>query len=209
MHRRLVIPKGDFLVHAGDLTGRGTWAEFKDFVEWLAEQPHPIKIFTAGNHDKVCENELRRCLDLVEKTPGVHMLIDKARAFEGLKFYGSPWTPQFCNWSFMKDRGAPIRQVWKKIPADVDILITHGPPYGHNDLAPPYYSPNQQAVGCFELLQQVRTIKPKLHIFGHIHEGYGRTESAEIPTRFVNASICTGNYQPTNTPQIINIQGNT
>ena len=196
MHDQVEVPDGDILVHAGDFTASGSMADFKEFVDWFAAQPHEHKVFTCGNHDKVCEKRLADCMAYIPR--GVNFLVDDSVVLAGLKFYGSPWTPKFFNWSYMKVRGPSLDIVWDKIPQDTDVLITHGPPYGHGDM-----TVRNSVVGCVDLLMRVREVEPKFHIFGHIHEGYGITRSDDIyRTRFVNASTCTVKYKPTNPPLV-------
>ena len=94
-----------------------------------------------------------------------HYLCDESLTLDGVKFYGSPWQPRFFDWAFNKDRGAPLKAIWDKIPLDTDVLITHGPPHGILDL-----TFDKIKAGCEELLLAVQRIKPKVHVFGHIHE---------------------------------------
>ena len=99
-------------------------------------------------------------------------------------------------------RGLSLAKKWANIPHDTDILITHGPPYGHGDYVPK----DKRVTGCLELLKKVVEIMPEYHIFGHIHEGYGRNRSEEVKvTKFINASICDENYQTNNKAQKIQI----
>ena len=79
------------------------------------------------------------------------------------------------------------------IPAGTDVLITHGPPLGHGDS-----TSRGESVGCADLRAAVREKRPKYHIFGHIHEGYGVTHNEH--TTFINASSCTLQYQPVQRP---------
>lgn len=203
MHRKLTIPDGDVLIHAGDWGNRGTWQEWVDFNNWLGELPHKHKIVIPGNHDKYCA-------DFPEAagaglTNGI-LLNESGVTIDGVWFWGSPWTPEFYNWSFMYDRAAGEQQ-WAKIPDKVDVLITHGPPAGILDTVMRFnpvmceYEP--ELTGCVDLLHRVKAIKPRAHFFGHIHQGYGQlTEGGTI---FVNASSCTEFYRPTNPPQVIEI----
>jgi Icc-related predicted phosphoesterase len=89
--------------------------------------------------------------------------------------------------------------VWAKIPDQVDVLITHGPPANILDLT--FLG---QHVGCPQLLQRIKQIKPRLHVFGHIHEGYGREE--QDSTIFVNASTCNLRYKPSQPPIIVDLE---
>ncbi len=203
MHQSVKIPPGDVLIHCGDFTKYGRSSEVKEFVKWLGRQPHKHKIFTAGNHDEAAQHQILKCRGFAEKQDNVHFLIDETVTIEGIKFYGSPWTPRFFEWHYMKQRGAPLKEVWDRIPEDTDVLITHGPPYGHGDLAPAYRTPNPKVAGCLDLLNRVRIVRPKLHFFGHIHDGYGQTDSDEFKlTTFVNASTCNERYEPINPPQV-------
>ena len=206
LHRKMTIPKGDVLVHAGDFTTRGTYEELEDFVVWLSEQPHPHKVFIAGNHDGCMEGLAalksqgfsgKHFINALEKTgriksaEGIHYLFDESVEIMGKKFYGSPWQPKFCDWAFQDSRGLNMANKWACIPMDTDVLITHGPPYGHGDYVPR----NNRVTGCLELMNRVTVIEPLVHIFGHIHEGYGYSRSEEVKTRFVNAAMLDGDYK--------------
>ena len=200
-HGGLELPDGDVLVHAGDHSGRGTRRETEDFVAWLGDQPHRDKVFIAGNHDRFCEDEPTTVRRMAEKA-GVVYLQDDLIELYGRRIYGSPWTPEFMNWSFMKDR-EDLYGVWEKIPHNLDLLITHGPPYGHGDLAL-----GGRVVGCLQLLTEVLVKNPRFHVFGHIHGGHGVTESSALgegvcSTKFINAAICTEGYNPTQQPMVI------
>ena len=192
LHSSLKIPDGDVLVHAGDLCNHGTLEEVIDFNNFLSTLPHPNKIVIAGNHDfcferdrEVCEEILTNCI----------YLQDQETIIDGVKFYGSPWQPWFYDWAFNLERGPEIRAKWELIPEETDVLITHSPPYGIGDL-----TARGDKAGCQDLLEVVEKIKSALHIFGHIHEGYGVTFNDA--TTFINASICDQLYQPVNPPLI-------
>uniref|UniRef100_A0A1B0D5W2 Calcineurin-like phosphoesterase domain-containing protein n=1 Tax=Phlebotomus papatasi TaxID=29031 RepID=A0A1B0D5W2_PHLPP len=123
-------------------------------------------------------------------------LQDEGIELYGLNFYGTPWQPEFCKWAFNLPRGEPCLAKWNAIPAGVDVLISHTPPLGHGDLCC-----SGVRAGCVELLASVQQrIKPRYHVFGHIHEGYGVTSDGKII--FINASTCDINYLPNNPPQI-------
>jgi Icc-related predicted phosphoesterase len=207
LHRQMThpVPDGDILVHAGDFCGHGRMQEVNDFAEWLGAMPHRHKLVTPGNHDRPVEAQESACRRLFE-AHGIQLLIGDTAEVEGLRIFGSPYTPTFRNWHFMRDRGAAIRAEWRAIPDDADLVITHGPAYGNGDLAPSWMGQPPSHVGCFELLARLRDVKPRLHIFGHIHGGYGATISDEIPgTRFFNASVCTEAYRPTNAPHRVEL----
>jgi len=204
LHRAVNVPDGDVLIHAGDCLRLGNLTEVEDFADWFSLQPHRYKILIAGNHDKVFESQNYLVKSIIPDN--IYYLQDSSVEICGKLFYGSPWTPIFFNWSFMKVRGESLARIWSLIPDEVDILITHGPPYGQGDLAPPYKTRHPRTAGCLELLKRVQETQPRVHIYGHIHAGYGITKSDELPmTTFVNASISTETYAPTNKPIIIDI----
>eukprot|EP00540_Astrosyne_radiata_P007710 CAMPEP_0116831184 /NCGR_PEP_ID=MMETSP0418-20121206/5196_1 /TAXON_ID=1158023 /ORGANISM="Astrosyne radiata, Strain 13vi08-1A" /LENGTH=244 /DNA_ID=CAMNT_0004460407 /DNA_START=78 /DNA_END=812 /DNA_ORIENTATION=+ len=108
----------------------------------------------------------------------------------GITVYGAPWQPFFFDWAFNLTRGMPLREVWSNIPNDTDVLVTHGPPLGRGDLCS-----HGSVVGCLDLMQEVQErVKPRLHIFGHVHEGYGTTFDGT--TLYVNASNLNRSYFP-------------
>ncbi len=195
-HNEITVPEGDVLIHAGDTTSRGTIEEIAFFNEWLKNQPHRHKIFIAGNHDWLYETNNRLARELLDDS--IHYLQDSFIKIKNLKIYGSPWQPRFYDWAFNLMRGAEIAEKWKLIPKDTDILITHGPPHEILDL-----TPNGDSAGCEELRKTVEEIKPKVHIFGHIHSGYGTIEKFGV--RFINASNCDESYSPVNIPVVFDI----
>ncbi|HQW28412.1 MAG TPA: metallophosphatase domain-containing protein [Verrucomicrobiales bacterium] len=194
------IPDGDVLIHSGDFCGHGRMQELLDFAEWMGALPHPHKLITPGNHDRPVEEYPQECREAFAAR-GIQLLIGETAVVSGIHFFGSPYTPTFFNWHFMRERGAEIRTEWEKIPDDTHVVITHGPPYGHGDLTCPWKGDPPRNAGCLELLTRLRTIRPAIHLCGHIHEGYGITISDEVPgTTFLNASICTESYRPDNAP---------
>jgi len=191
------IPDGDVLIHCGDISHRGKFKAIKAFNKWLGDLPHPHKIMIAGNHDFYFQNEPVHAPKAITNAT---YLLDSATTIDGVKFYGSPWSPWFHNWAFNLHRGEPIREKWQLIPEDTDVLITHGPPFGQRDFVPLA----QKHVGCEELMARVLEIKPRVHAFGHIHEGYGRAQNEH--TWFVNASVCDiGRLAPVNAPIVVDL----
>jgi predicted phosphohydrolase len=194
LHGRIDVPGGDILVHAGDICMRGALEEVEAFSRWLGALPHRHKIVIAGNHDFCFE---RQPAEARARLGGCVYLQDAAVAVEGIRFYGSPWQPWFYDWAFNLPRGGEeLRARWAAIPADTDVVITHGPPRGHGDL-----TASGERAGCEELLKRVDVVRPRVHCFGHIHEGYGVTRNDH--TQFVNASVCNLSYQPVNPPVVI------
>lgn len=166
-HERLgPIPEGDVLVHAGDMSRIGRWDELRQVAAWLRGLPHPHKIVIAGNHDFCFEEDQAAARAILGED--VMYLHDSAATVAGWKFWGSPWQPEFGGWAFNLPRGPALAEKWAMIPADTDVLITHGPPMGIGDLT---HSNGRQ--GCADLLQAVQQLRPKLHLFGHIHEDAG------------------------------------
>jgi Icc-related predicted phosphoesterase len=198
------VPDGDLLIHAGDATIRGTQPEVEDFMAWFAGLPHRYKIFVAGNHDWLFEHD-NRFARLLTANFNIKYLEDSFVEIEGLKIYGSPWQRRFFDWAFNLNRGAELAEKWDLIPDDTDVLITHGPPHGILDEVPRKYS--TENTGCEELRRKIEQIsqsgKLKLHVFGHIHCGYG--EHSEFGVKFVNASVCDESYAPTQPPIVVEI----
>jgi Icc-related predicted phosphoesterase len=183
------VPDGDLLVHCGDLTMRGTLAQIRDAADFLRELPHEHKVVIAGNHDFAFE---RSPDEARAELRGLTYLEDEAAVIEGVHFWGSPWQPEFYDWAFNLPRGAALAEKWALIPGDTEVLVTHGPPRGHGDLVE---RPAGAHEGCDDLLARIQAIRPKVHLFGHIHEAAGVTH--EGGTLFVNASICDLSYRPT------------
>jgi predicted phosphohydrolase len=192
-HEQLTVPEGDIFIHAGDLSLHGRLDDVRAFNAWLAALPHPHKIVVAGNHDFSFERQPVASRALLT---AAHYLQDQALALAGLTFYGSPWQPWFFDWAFNLPRGPDLRAKWDLIPAGTDVLITHGPPFGHGDL-----TTRGERAGCEDLLAAVRRIQPRLHVFGHIHEGLGATR--EGPTLCLNVSACDAAYAPVNPPLVL------
>lgn len=202
-NEQITVPDGDILIHAGDATIRGTQYEVEEFLSWFSGLPHKHKIFVAGNHDWLYETNNRFARLLTENFK-INYLQDSFTEIEGFKIYGSPWQPRFFDWAFNLMRGAELAEKWKLIPDDTEILITHGPPNGVLDEVPRKYW--VENTGCEELRKRVESLaknRLKLHIFGHIHCGYGQTEKFGV--KFVNASNCDESYAPSQPPIVIEI----
>lgn len=213
LHNSLRIPDGDILIHAGDLSPSGTDSEITDASRWLGSLPHRHKIAIAGNHDWLFERQPTRASGLL-RSAGVTYLEDSGTSADGLAIYGSPRQPEFMHWAFNVPRGQ-LSRYWKHIPQELDILITHGPPYGILDqrvpprvrrIAPwedeePFEGSDH--IGDEELLSAVEQAKPRIHVFGHVHGSYGRAQNNH--TVFYNAAICNENYEPTRAPWVIDL----
>lgn len=194
-HHRLSLPDGDILIHAGDATMVGDLREVIEFNRWLGTLPHPVKLFCAGNHDLLFETDPSFARSLITNAT---YLQDELVEVMGLRIYAAPWQPRFCDWAFNVDRGAALRAKWDLIPSLLDVLITHGPPMGILDL-----NPLGEHVGCEELRAAIERVQPRVHISGHIHQGYGTLDYAGI--KFVNACVCDEQYRPVNPPIVIEL----
>ncbi len=177
-HARLEVPEGDVLIHAGDLTGRGSLPELEAVADWLRAQPHEYKIVIAGNHDFALQRNARAAKALFH---GLTFLEDAEVTCAGLRIWGAPWQPWFHDWAFNLRRGHDIDAKWRLIPQGVDVLVTHGPPHGYGDVIS-----SGDRVGCEDLTRHLDRVKPKLHFFGHIHEDRGEWHRG--PTRLVNCT---------------------
>lgn len=182
LHGSMQVPEGDVFIHAGDFSCVNTLEEVELFAAWLADLPHKYKIVIAGNHELFLESGSAGLAVAALQKASILYLEDTAVCIDGVKFFGSPWTPAFQNWAFMLPRGEVLRKKWQEIPEGTDVLVTHGPPAGIFDHA------HNLDLGCRELLAAVKRVRPRLHIFGHIHEQYGVQSRWGIT--FANASIC-------------------
>jgi Icc-related predicted phosphoesterase len=170
-HGLLKVPEGiDMVIHSGDATNpRDPYAseqEMLNFISWFGSLPIKYKVFVAGNHDLCIERNLVTKIDFMKN--GIVYLENDYAEVEGIKIWGSPFTPTFGEgWAFNKKRSA-LHDVWKHIPDDVDIVVVHGPPKGILDLA--YHQLNCiEFCGDEALRKRMYLLNPKLCLFGHIH----------------------------------------
>lgn len=199
-HKGLILPEGDCILHAGDISGRGYLEEIIPFLEWFSKLPYKYKIFIAGNHDFYFEDMKPEVIaELLSKYPEIIYLNDSGVIIEGIKIWGSPIQPWFYNWAFNR-KGDEICKHWDLIPLDTEILITHGPVHGYLDL-----TLGGDVTGCPYLLEKIKELKSlKLHMCGHIHEAYGTIHFAD-GVKFINASVLDANYVMKNKPIIIEL----
>jgi len=195
-HRFLNIPDNiDLIIHAGDSTNYYDWVnnqpEFEDFIDWFSKLSIKYKVLIAGNHDAwaIKKYNIERVKEL-----GIIYLEHEYTEIEGKLIFGSPYTPTFGNWHFMKDRGK-LGKYWEAISENIDILVTHGPCKGILDLS---HDKNHKLEYCGDsaLTKAVFKNKPKYHIFGHIHNSEGCFNSGVLKlsayeTTFINASCVT------------------
>ena len=193
-HDRIAVPDGDVLICAGDVTANGNLSALERFARWMQQLPHAHKILIAGNHDWCFERYGASLLP-----PDIVYLQDSGTAIDGLRIWGSPWQPRFCDWAFNLDRGPQLAVKWALIPADMDVLITHGPPMGMLDL-----TPRGDRAGCEALAARLEHLRVRLHVFGHIHHSYGVVERGGRIS--VNASICDEGYRAANAPVVVELK---
>ncbi len=217
----------DMVIHSGDATIQGKKKELNRFLDWYAELPCKYKIFVPGNHDiGMQERQVSYTKKFAQR--GVEVLIDSGTMVEDYYIWGMPWTPRFHDWAFNaardlqdsvdynKENGAMkvypmMKDFVDKIPDHTNILVTHGPCRDILDsVTRRYWDTEQNKVvdyeehlGCDNLYKRVKEIKPDVHIFGHIHGGYG--EKHVDGTSFYNAAICDEMYHPSNSVHIIEL----
>jgi len=197
-HESVGLPDGDVLIHAGDITGHGSKEDFLNFIQWFAKQPHQHKIFIGGNHDTYLESHHDEVLETA-KSHNVTYLNDSGVEVNNVRFWGSPITPRFHDWSFMRDPD-DIHHHWDRIPEDTHILITHGPVWGVLDEVVRSEEVTEHT-GCPQLKKRVKEVGPHYHVFGHIHEGYGK--AVHDGTQFLNVSTMNMHYKIQNEPVTI------
>ena len=208
-HRQVnsFLPGGDILIHAGDFMSSGyNPSEAESFFSWFDSiENYETKILISGNHDRIMENDPSWASGVLTGYKTIEYLQDEELTlyFDGpngdfpednIHIWGTPWQPEFCNWAFNLPRGGEeIKSKWNLIPNNTDILVTHGPPFGKLDRV------NRGGnVGCEDLMIAVGRVKPKIHVFGHIHEGAGYVFDGT--THFFNASVLNDRYEFRNKP---------
>ena len=231
-HERLEIPACDVLAFTGDLGGRTTINELTAFLIWFNQQPANLKIFIAGNHDIVLDSKYAKekqgqgkidsiqamimqthhdkAIEVIKAYPSVY-LCNKQFVYDGVVFYGSPYSPSFhrSHWAFNADRGPEIAKVWGKIPSDVQVLLTHTPVYGQRDDLKECADEGEDVhAGCKDLAAVIkkRLHKLQLHLSGHIHDNYGVTLDSVSNTRsvlFSNGAVLDNKYNQLITKPLI------
>lgn len=210
-----ILEGGDLLIVAGDLTARDEDEEYLEFFKWISDQHYEKIVWIGGNHDNALDNAKRmgtivnhRDFPQIRYAKSIEYLCDSGTEFEGLKIYGSPWSPLFkgvnphCTAFMLPDEH--LHNKWIQIPEDTDILITHCPPFGTLDYSE-MSDGTRYHMGSKSLEAWLKCVgRPSYHVFGHIHEGYGIAE--EYPLEFglmmksINCSLVNEKYQPVNKP---------
>lgn len=201
-HQHLDLAKyeADVLIHAGDWT-RGHdvgLLETEEFMKWFSEQPFKHKICIAGNHEVSVEDYKNS----IPVPNNVHYLYNSEVVIEGIKFYGSPYSNEFCGWAFMENE-VGLSKVWAQIPEDTNVLITHGPAYACHDLVNNAYGRDPH-VGSQSLTKRKEMLTELLvHVCGHIHEASGISGIKPIN---INAAVLNDKYVLTNEPKVVTIE---
>lgn len=216
-HKQLQVPDGDLLIHAGDFSMRAKSHHVIEFAQWFKSLPHQHKIIIPGNHDAACENRGAWASELF--SPAIY-LEHATREVMGYTIFGSAYSSSLqepSDWFFDYPRySACSKTLWDRIPENVDILVTHAPPHGIMDLVPHPRFGEDPHVGDENLLERVKKVQPRIHIFGHIHEGYGvyrpdyvdmfgHEDPKDFNVGFYNVCVCDGNYKPINPITVIDL----
>lgn len=193
------LPDGDVLIHAGDLTIRGSIEEFQEAEKWFKSLKNKFKriYYTPGNHDWLAFSDERVVRYDILKTP--NWLVDmEVYTLENIRIYGCPWVQSIAganHWAYPLYGGSHNKEKWLEIPEGLDILVTHGPPY--NILDKHWHTGSLLGDSYLRCRLKEMLSPPKLHIFGHIH-AFGGLSQEEDGTLFINASVCDEDYTPTN-----------
>ena len=190
------LPKGDVLIHGGDFCSRGWRDDTVAFLQWFEAQHYSHKIFIAGNHDLFAEKYRKEFEAMIPD--GITYLNDSGTQIGKIKIWGSPVQPDLVMWAFGKRRGKEIKKHWDLIPDNTDILLTHTPPYRILDK-----SSSGTSQGCEELRKKVEMIRPRVHLFGHIHASYGRRKKNGII--FINGSSIKTGVGIVNKPKVFEL----
>ena len=189
----------DLLIVAGDCTSGNSAYEWSRFFTWFMRSDAKNKVLVGGNHDNVLHDEFSPDLTH-QRNLYFRYLLNSSTDVDGLKIWGSPCTPIFdgVNKHFSYFMYKKDEHPWDQIPDNIDILVTHGPPKGILD-----QDSNEKRCGCSLLLNRVKQVKPKIHIFGHIHQGYGVKKLNG--THFYNVAINDEYYIPCRKPTYIEL----
>ena len=203
------LPGGDLLIHAGDIMNSGyNKNDILSFCTWFQSlKQYEDKVFIAGNHDRLFENEPYEVEGYLKDYPLIDYLQDSQLTLYGdgpngdypegnIRIYGSPWQPEFYSWAFnLPKNSLQLAAKWEAIPDNTDILITHGPAYDTLDTVVGRFWDN---LGCNLLAERIAVVKPKIHVCGHIHSGYGYV--FKDGTHFFNAAVLDEQYEYTQKP---------
>lgn len=171
LHKQVKLAPADLFIFAGDLTVNGTKEETIDFIKWINGLDYKHKIMIAGNHETYLDGAGRSRIHRMLHSSVIYLEND-AEEVLGLNVYGSPCVPRCGSPAFARERGNALRSVWRHIPDDTQLLVTHAPPFGILDK-----NIRDEECGCVDLRHRVNSLKHlHSHIFGHIHQSKGRQE---------------------------------
>ncbi|GHT03780.1 metallophosphoesterase [Bacteroidia bacterium] len=182
-HELPKLPSADLIIHSGDVSMAGTGKEVMGFIDWFGALNYKYKIFIGGNHDFCLDGKARERIQKFLPS-NMHYLYDSGVEIDGIQFWGIPYFVS-C-----KSQTENYYRALDTIHCNTDVLITHSPPFGILDRA------NNITYGCPDLLEIVLKIKPKYHLFGHIHDAYGVEKSTT--TTFVNGAMMNEDYRLVN-----------
>jgi predicted phosphodiesterase len=207
-HNTVNLPGGDLLLHSGDFMTSGySQTEAESFFKWYEMQDYDTCVFIAGNHDRIMQNKPAEMRGLLTGYSAIDYLEDEELVLyndghngdhpeDNIRIYGSPWQPEFYNWAYNLPRnGDELKAKWDAIPDDTDILLTHGPAWG---LLDDVEGRRGQHLGCELLTERIKQVKPKIHVCGHIHTGYGYYFDGD--THYFNASLLDEHYRYSHKP---------
>jgi Icc-related predicted phosphoesterase len=217
------IPKCDLLIHAGDIAPdyireyydrrarklkvdkgdqrQSNWLR-GPFCDWLEDVPAEQVIGIGGNHDFALEQA-----GLIPENLRWTYLKDETVEVDGLRVHGTPWVPNLPFWAFYASDDA-LNARASGIPAGLDFLVSHGPPYGYlDDVRAGSKRGNMlpMHVGDRWLTMNLERIGAKYLVCGHIHEGYGRTRCNKSGTEILNVSYMDETYNPINAPVVLDL----
>jgi Icc-related predicted phosphoesterase len=225
----LNLPEADILLVAGDMTNLGSYQELTSFSQFLSKvkPKFDLIIVIAGNHEVTMDIDsfpflggkyfkkdsinAAKAKSIITENKDIIYLEDSGYEYKGVKIWGTPWVNPCGDWGFCLDKPGQDELIFNKIPSDTDILVSHSPPFKILDAVPVYsYSRDPETnllrkdceidnTGNKVLLKRVKEVRPKLHVFGHIHECSGAV--VEDGILFVNASIMNHRHKPTNLPK--------
>lgn len=191
-----VFPKADICIIAGDFLRTGSLEQLKAFLRDIKTWPYDKIILVAGNHDKCLQLSMKSLAkEYIAKDPRIVYLCDQAITIDGVRFYGTPWTPTYNRWYFMRPDHLLGEHVWRFIPSDTDVVITHGPAFGILDRV----ELRNPGSNTLRLELDTGRIRLKAHIFGHIHESRGQCEVTTLvgaPYMAYNVAYLDGEYKP-------------
>ncbi|MDF1696260.1 MAG: metallophosphatase domain-containing protein [Saprospiraceae bacterium] len=195
-HRKLDLPEGDVIVHSGDFCHYGSQDNMYDFLEWYDQLNYTSKILIGGNHDFFAYEHPEKFKEYLPQS--ITYLCDSGTTINSIKIWGSPYLPDLVRWAFGHNRGIDMKKHWDLIPSDVQLLITHTPPYGYLD-----QTRSGKSIGCEELTKRMEALHVDVHVFGHVHASYGQVTNNG--TRYINASNMSSGGGLVNLPVVVEI----